>query len=529
MKTISLQQDYTKNSGTVQLVLPIATEILIPANDSVRLLSQVLEELDYTKLYRAYSHKGRNPAVSPKNLFKVLVYGYMSDIKTSRALEQACRRDINFMWLLQGEKAPDHNTIARFRSGRVNEAVEDLFHQFVEKLYQLGEIGFENIYVDGTKIEACANKYSFVWKRATSKNEARLQTKVRKLLKSLGYSQDNGKPISVECMQEILKELLEKKRKTGIVFVQGRGKRKTQLQRDIEALESCILLQQKYDKYNALFDGRNSFSKTDTDATFMHMKEDHMRNSQLKPGYNVQIGVDAEYIVGIDISSERSDQLTLIPFMEKMKKAYSLQYNNVIADAGYESEENYVYLKNNGYTPYIKPQNYEQLKSCQKSKNIGKAEYMEYDPVQDTYKCKAGRLLKAVGTGQRRSKSGYITELTRYECESCEGCTLKEKCTKRKGNKQMAISRKFINLRAESAANIASAHGILLRMNRSIQVEGVFGAIKEDHGFRRFLLRGKKNVRCEFLLMSFGHNINKLHNKIQSGRYGCFLHRKEIA
>jgi len=130
---ISLQQDYTKNSGTIQLVLPIATEILIPANDSVRLLSQVLEELDYTKLYRAYSHKGRNPAVSPKNLFKVLVYGYMSDIKTSRALEQACRRDINFMWLLQGDKAPDHNTIARFRSGRVNEAVEDLFQQFVKK------------------------------------------------------------------------------------------------------------------------------------------------------------------------------------------------------------------------------------------------------------------------------------------------------------------------------------------------------------------------------------------------------------
>lgn len=139
------------------------------------------------------------------------------------------------------------------------------------------------------------------------------------------------------------------------------------------------------------------------------MKEDHTRNSQLKPGYNVQIGVEAEYIVGMDISSERSDQLTLIPFMEKMKKAYPIQYNNVIADAGYESEENYVYLKNNGYTSYIKPQNYEQLKSAQKSKNIGKAEYMEYDPVQDTYKCKAGRLLKAVGSGQRKSTSGYIT------------------------------------------------------------------------------------------------------------------------
>lgn len=261
----------------------------------------------------------------------------------------------------------------------------------------------------------------------------------------------------------------------------------------------------------------------------MHMKEDHMRNTQLKPGYNVQIGVEAEYIVGVGISSERSDQLTLIPFMEKMKKAYSFQYKNVIADAGYESEENYVYLKNNGYVPYIKPQNHEQTKSSRELKNIGKAEFMEYDPVQDMYKCKAGRLLKAVGFNQRKSKSGYISEITQYECESCECCILKERCTRSKGNKRMEISRNFINSRAESAANITTAQGILLRINRSIQVEGVFGAIKEDHGFRRFLLRGKKNVRCEFLLMSLGHNINKLHNKIQSGRCGCFLHETEIA
>lgn len=529
MNQILLHKDYTINSGTVQLVLPIAVEFHIPANDSVRLLSQVLEELDYTKLYKAYSHQGRNPAVSPKNLFKVLVYGYMSGVITSRALEKACRRDINFMWLLQGQKAPDHNTIARFRSGRVKEAVEDLFHQFVKKLHQLGEISFENLFVDGTKIEACANKYSFVWKKATQKNEARLKNKARKLLDSLGYSQDNEKPISVEDMKDILKNLQKIKIEKGITFVEGKGKRKTQLQRDIEALESCISLQQKYNNYNALFDGRNSFSKTDTDATFMRMKEDHMRNSQLKPGYNVQIGVEAEYIVDVDISSERSDQLTLIPFIEKIRKAYPPQYKNVIADAGYESEENYVYLKNNGYVAYIKPQNYEQMKSNRKTKNIGKAEYMEYDASQDTYKCKAGRLLKAVGIGQRKSKSGYISELTRYECENCESCSIKERCTKSKGNKRIEISRNFINLRAESAANIATAQGILLRINRSIQVEGVFGAIKEDHGFRRFLLRGKKNVYCEFILMSLGHNINKLHNKIQSGRCGCLMHKKEIA
>ena len=510
------------------MVLPIATEILIPADDSVRLLSQLLEELDYRKLYQAYSRNGRNPAVSPKNLFKVLVYGYMSDIITTRALETACRRDINFMWLLQRQKAPDHNTISRFRSGRLNDVVEDLFNQFVLKLHQLGEVAFENIFVDGTKIEACANKYSFVWKKTTIKNEAKLQTKISRLLGSLGYAKEASGPISVECMQSIKDELIKKKDESGIDFVTGKGKHKTQLQRDIEALEECIIKQTKYNHYNSLFDGRNSFSKTDTDATFMHMKEDHMQNTQLKPGYNVQIGVEAEYIVGVDISSERSDHATLIPFLKRMSNAYPIRFRNVVTDAGYESEENYVYLRSNGYAPYIKPQNYEKSKSG-RSRNIGIPENMAYSAEDDTYTCKYGRTLKPIGKAKRQSQTGYSADLTVYECDSCEGCPMKAECTKSLNNKRMKLSRLFMECRTESLVNITSPKGILLRINRSIQVEGAFGVLKEDHGFRRFLLRGKKNVRVEFLLLSLGHNVNKLHNKIQNNRCGMLLHEKESA
>lgn len=511
------------------MVLPITTEFLIPADDSVRLLSLILEELDYTNLYKAYSYKGRNPVVSPKNLFKVMAYGYMSGIITSRGLEQACRRDINFMWLLQGDKAPDHNTIARFRSGRLNEAVEDLFYQTILLLHQLGEISFENLFIDGTKIEACANKYSFVWKKSTAKNEARLQGKVCKLLISLGYELAPDKTVTVTIMRNALNDLYKKASMEGIAFVHGTGKRKSQIQRHIETLEGFISLQEKYDKYNELFDGRNSFSKTDTDATFMHMKEDHMRNSQLKPGYNVQIGVAAEYIVGVDISSERSDSLTLIPFLNKIENAYQEKFKNIVADAGYESEENYAYLKKEGYTSYIKPQNYEQMKTRAGKSKIGKPENMVYDPENDTYTCKMGRVLRPVGKSKRTSKSGYVSDLTRYECESCEGCPVKEKCTKSKGNKQMELSRTFLEFRKISGANITTDKGILLRMNRSIQAEGAFGVIKEDYGFRRFLLRGKKNVRCEFLLTSLGQNINKLHNKIQNERLGMMLHKSQIA
>jgi hypothetical protein len=453
----------------------------------------------------------------------------MNSIYTSRALEMACRRDINFMWLLEGQRGPDHNTIARFRSERLSGVVEDLFSQLVMELHQQGEIAFENIFVDGTKIEANANKYSFVWKKSTVKNEAKLQTKAEKLLASIGYEEEIVGTTALEKMQDKHHQLLAKKEAQGIEFVSGKGSHKNQLQRDIELLEEYIGQQDKYNHYNLLFNGRNSFSKTDPDATFMHMKEDHMRNSQLKPGYNVQIGVEGEYIVGVDISSERSDSLTLIPFLERMAQAYPHRFKDVVADAGYESEENYLYLQEQRYGAYIKPQNYESMKSKRKIEGIGRRENMAYDHEQDMYICKNGKPLLPVGTKARKSKSGYASELTIYECESCEGCPLKSRCTKSVGCKRMEVSKCFVEFRGQSMANITSPRGILLRLNRSIQVEGAFGVLKEDHGYRRFLLRGNKNVRTEFLLLSIGFNVNKLHNKIQSDRCRQLLHEIEAA
>lgn len=299
-------KNYNNNYENYQLILPIETGILIPEDDSVRLLSQIMEELDYTILMKAYSQKGRNPEVLPKNLFKILLYAYMNNIYSSRKIEKACQRDINFMWLLQGHKAPDHNTIARFRTKRLINIIDNLFSQFVTKLQELGEVEYKNIFIDGTKIESMANKYTFVWKKSTNKFEIKLQEKIKSFIKdfNLDYNTEyivSEKKVESIYLQEILKFLNEKKKNENIVFVTGKGKRKTKIQREIEVLEECIKKQSKYDSYNDTFEGRNSFSKTDKDATFMHMKEDHMRNSQLKPGYNIQIGVEGEYIVGIDV------------------------------------------------------------------------------------------------------------------------------------------------------------------------------------------------------------------------------------
>ena len=133
-------------------MLPVNYEVIIPEDESVRLLSQITEELDYTELYAAYSPDGRNLVTEPKILFKVMTYAYMEFTYSSRKIESACRRDVNFMWLLAGEPVPDHTTINRFRKERLGEAMEGLFYQFIKKLYELGEVKYENVFQDGTKM-----------------------------------------------------------------------------------------------------------------------------------------------------------------------------------------------------------------------------------------------------------------------------------------------------------------------------------------------------------------------------------------
>lgn len=516
-KTTHQRGYYTTMKRRIQLLISEEfAEKIIPENDSVRLADEIIDEMDLECLYNTYSSIGRSYATDPSTLLKILVYANMQGIYSSRDIESSCKRDINFMWLLNGEKAPNYHEIARFRSKRLSECKEELFYQLVKKLKKIGEIKFEHLFVDGTKIEANANKYSFVWKKSTSKYEMRLLEKLERLYMEL-CSKYMAAPDSPE-------ELLSSLRATvSEPFVYGRGKRKSELQRDIEQLDELLKRKAKYEGYQAIFAGRNSFSKTDTDATFMHLKEDHMKNAQLKPAYNLQLAVEGEYITGLDISSERSDQLTLIPLLEKMEEHLECSYKDVTADAGYESEENYTYFENKGQDCYIKPQNYERSKTRKFKNNMSLRENMKYDAEKDEYTCQNGKTLKAVYTGKRKSKSGFESEITYYECESCEGCPHKKACTRAKGNRKISLSKKFINQRKKSLDNITSPIGILLRRNRSIQSEGAFGVIKGNYKFRQFLLRGRKKVSTEITLLAIAFNINKYHSKIQNNRTGSQL------
>ena len=529
-----IQRDYTSFSLYYQIKLPLDLEISIPSDDPVRLVSAFVEEMDLSELYKTYGRIRKNQA-TPRQMLKLVIYAAMNRIYSSRDIQKACKRDINFMYLLEGMPAPDHATIARFISLHFSACAKVLLAQMSDLLYLLGEISGKTIFIDGTKIESAANKYTFVWKRAITKNQARLYTKLTSFVAECeelyGIRTVYHDQISIHTLKRLKKQLCHVKVQEGIVFVHGIGRRKTQLQKSLEQLNQYLEKLKEYTKKLYTLGDRNSYSKTDPDATFMRMKEDAMLNGQLKPAYNIQHGVDSEYITWIDISPRPTDTCTLIPFLKDMESHLGFKYSEIVADAGYESEENYLFIEGNGQTAYIKPQNYEISKTRKYKKDISRRENMEYHADRDSYICRNGRELTV--TNERRSKtaSGYVSVKTYYRSPDCTGCPYKTECIKgnncktpmEKRNKVLMVSKTMSQKRAEDLERITSEYGTMLRMNRSIQAEGSFADVKEDMNFRRYLYRGKANALAESILLAMGRNINKLHCKIQTGRTGSYL------
>lgn len=517
--------------------MPLDCEISIPKDSPVRLLNAVMERMNYSKLYAAYSRLGRIE-YSPKILLKVLVYGYMRKRISSRELEACCRENIHFMYLLEGQRAPDHNTINRFRKNMLTqEAGQDILRQLVELLYERGLLSFEAAFIDGTKVEANANKYSFVWKKATEKKFNKLYEKIHTelpgKLKAVGIHFHVPERIGMGQLKKLRKKLHARAEKERIEFVHGKGKHKTPLQRLSEQTDEWISKIRQYAKDIRICGDRNSYSKTDHDATFMHMKEDHMRNGQLKPGYNVNVATCSGFVIGSYISSNKNDVHILIPFMEQLEATYSrFRIGSVVVDSGYESEENYCWFEEHPKTKlYVKPSDHEARKHKKYKTDISRRENMVYDAQANAYTCANGKLLKESYEKHKKTAAGLLVTTTVYECSECDGCPLKEKCIRSCGSKKplqerhkvLYVSKRFARQREEMEQKISTETGCLLRVNRSIQAEGTFAYIKQDLEFRRFLLRGKVKVAAEWLLLNLALNILQLHHKIQNKRLGSGL------
>jgi transposase len=514
---LKTQDQCTVRERNGQLVFALNNEILIPENAPVRLVSAILEELNYEKLYRAYSPHGRKSAADPRVLFEVLVYGYLCGIYSSRKLEEACRYRVDFMWLLEDKRAPDHSTLARFRTGRCREVIEELFYQLVQKLECLGETDHGAVFVDGTKLESRAGRYTFVWRKSVEKHLLKVKEQVQQATGLTGLA-------------EFCAHL--DKTAAHISFVHGSGKRKSEAQKAWEKLDE---LRQRWEAYEnsleTMGEGRNSYSKTDPDATFMRLKEDHMRNGQLKPAYNVQIAVNSEYITGVEVFSDRNDVKTLKPFLRKVERFHQARYEEVVADAGYESLENYLYLESTGQMCFIKPANHDQKKSGKFKKQIGRIENMVYDPEDDCFTCAQGRKLTLRRECTEEQNGQFVTTAW-YRCEDCSGCPCRGQCCRTKDAekpKTLVLKKTFWEKQAQAEHNITTPRGIHLRLCRSIQVEGAFGLLKNDFGFRRFLTKGRANIRTELFLLAMAFDLKKLWMKREHGRLQTRVSEKMTA
>jgi transposase len=480
-----------------QLKLPLSLDILIPFDSEARTFDEVFRRIDLGKYLVRDSQIGRIP-YNPVNMLKLILFCHMEKIKTLREMEKAARNDIRLMWLTD-ETKPTHETIKRFIDERLSKSIEEIFKTMNEYIIESEQIDRERLYIDGTKIEANANKYTFIWKGSIEKFQMKLQKSITKVLDRMNrrYEEqclyfERFEYYEVEYLERIKNFLEIEIDREGLKFVSGKGTRKKALQRDYEDISGYLEKLRGYIKYlDIIGPDRNSCARTDHAATFMHMKEDHMRNGQLKPGYNVQIGVADEFILHVDIFQERNDYKTFIPFMEGFKKAYGYQPKYPVADAGYGGLSNYRYLKENKMELYQKYNMYE--KDTSDKKRIK-------DPK--------------IAMNLKKDESGnYIWP---------EGGTLQYLWRNNKGNdvyqlpnsdKRMEINEELLNYQNEVRINLKSELGIELRVERSIQVEGAFAVIKEAFKMRRFRRRGTENVKLEFILLAIGYNLAKLHSK----------------
>ena len=489
----------------------------IEKDEFFRQVSAQLEGLDYTELYSAYSGSIRKSQVEPRILFELLVCAYALGEYSTRRIEALCRNHVQFMLILDGKEAPDHTTIARFRSGKATgKAIANLFKQYVNDLEEKGETNHDAVFVDGTKLESKANKYTFVWRKTVERELLKIKEKLKKLVpENDGYT-------TLKKTQAYIADLDRQIAEARIEVKKGRGHHKPSIVRLRDEVKELVERWQSYEeKKRILGEGRNSYAKTDPDATFMHMKEDHMRNGQLKPGYNVQFAVNSEYITGVGVYTNRTDYATLPTFLDAMYAFQGKRYEKVVADSGYESLSNYRYLDAHGQKAYIKPNNYESSRTRKYKAQIGRAENMAYYEPGDYYLCKMGRILMRVGATVETAKDGTTREVCIYRCENCADCPYRSACCKAKDPekpKELAICRELAAYRQKSLECITTNEGKLLRVNRSIQAEGSFGQLKHNRGFKRFLTGGNRKVMTELCLLAISQNIVKYIRKRDRGK-----------
>ena len=492
------------------MLLPPDLEEMIGSNHPVRIVNKVIDQLDIQPLINTYKPGGTS-SFHPRMLLKVLVFAYINNIYSSRKIEEAVSQNIYFMWLA-AMTTPDHNTINRFRSDRLKGVLQQIFAQVVQLLVAEGLLNIKELYVDGTKIEANANRYTFVWGKSIKTNKEKIKQQLNDLwqyAQNIAAAEMNDTTptdfdtIDAEKVEETIRKINEAIKDKP---VDPRVKQKLKY-----AEKNWPTNLNKYEQQEQIMgEQRSSYSKTDTDATFMRMKEDHMLNGQLKPAYNVQISTNNQFIADYSIHQKTTDTTTLIPHLEAHEKHFDQTPDVVVADAGYGSEENYQALDQKEITAYVKHNQFDrQQNKTIRDKKPFATEKLHYNKEQDCYYCPIGQPMQNAGTTTRKTSTGFVQTLHIYKAKNCEGCPLRGMCHQAKGNRTIEVNHHLNELKRQANERLLSEEGIRQRKKRCWDVEPVFANIKNNHNFRRFMLRGKEKVSIETGLLALAHNLRK--------------------
>src|SRR5690554_5156715 len=353
-------KDYNQNQNWL---FPPSIQELIPADHPVRIVNSVIEQIDIKPLLETYSKEG-HPSYHPKMMLKIMVYAYMDNIYSSRKIEKAMRENINFMWL-SGKQVADHNTIARFRSNRLKDVFKDIFKQVVMLLAEEGLVKLIEVYTDGTKMESVAGRYTFVWGKSIKNYKKNMESTLEQMweyAQSIADDDEDDPDPTPPGLKEISPEKIEKTVEKIEQKIKNNPKVSSKAKAKLRYIKNNYSANlKKYEEQEKILGERSSYSKTDPDATFMRMKDDHMRNGQLKPAYNVQISTENQIIVHYTLHQKTNDIHTLKPHLDSFEYLYENLPEVLTADAGYGSEENYEYLESKGIETYVKYNTFDKI------------------------------------------------------------------------------------------------------------------------------------------------------------------------
>ena len=501
--------------------LPVFISDILDICDPVLAFDRIMEEIEIAKYLKPepFNRLGR-PGYNRVNMLKTVLFGFMDTGYASlRELEDRCKTNIRYMYLMDYE-TPSYRSFSYFINEELTDSVQGIFKAIISYIKRTDGIDLQHLYIDGSKFEANANKYSWVWKKATEKSRYRLYAKITALFTEMndtlvytGMKIETNTEYTPEVLETVLDRYAYVCRIDEKDFVSGRGHRKSREQRYYETLKGYLDKLREYTvKIKICGPNRNSYSKTDTSATFMRIKTDYMGNDQLLPAYNIQIGVADEYIAVVDVMQYRSDMDCFIPLMDKFHEMYGFYPKYPVADAGYGSYNNYLFCQEHGMEKYMKFTMY-------------KKETTDEDYHNDPFRAvnfktnENGKMVcpngKEFNFAYRKPVKGnqYGRQEEYYTCEDCSGCPYAEKCKKTEKNRTVRINEELSAMHKEVIDNLESIHGAMLRMNRSIQAEGTFGIMKYDRWYKRTVRKGLESVRLELFLVSIGHNLYKYHNK----------------